>query len=81
MVQGEPLLPPAQHGTGTGRAGKQRITWGQQYPGSSLVFRPPLLSRARQAAETGKKEHATVCVCLLVLAPLSSIDRNLKHDV
>lgn len=62
VVQGEPLLPPAQHGDSTGHAGKQRITWGQQSPGGSLVFSPPLHLSARQAAEMGKKEHATVCV-------------------
>lgn len=62
VVQGEPLLPPAQQGDSMGHAGKQRIIWGQQSPRGSLVFSPPLFSRARQAAAMGKKEHSTACV-------------------
>lgn len=62
MVQGEPLLPPAQHGDSMGHAGKQRITRGRHSPLSSLVFSPSLHSGARQAAKMGKKEHSTIRV-------------------
>lgn len=62
VVQGEPLRPPAQQGDSMGHAGKQRIIWGQQSLRGSLVFSPPLYSRARQAAAMGKKERATARV-------------------
>lgn len=45
-----------------GPSGKQGLTWGQQSSRGSLVFSPPLYSRARQAAAMGKKEHSTARV-------------------
>lgn len=62
VVQGELLLPPVQHRDSMGCAGEQRITgWGGTHsPSVSLGLSPLLYSRARQAAEMGKREHSTV---------------------